>query len=124
MDDYHRNGIAAGFFLYPIQGFGGENATEKALDFRDALEDAVYEQAGEDAVTFLGGATGLYCGYLDFIGWDLHTVLQAGQDFLEQSGIPWAQFHSFRRDVGGVTLVNREDLVTPSPAGSHALSFS
>ncbi len=113
VDDYHRNGIAAGFFLYPIQGFGGENATEKALDFRDALEDAVYEQAGEDAVTFLGGATGLYCGYLDFIGWDLHTVLQAGQDFLEQSGIPWAQFHSFRRDVGGVTLVNREEEKEP-----------
>lgn len=113
VDDYHWNGIAAGFFLYPIQGFGGENATEKALDFRDALEDAVYEQAGEDAVTFLGGATGLYCGYLDFIGWDLHAVLQAGQDFLEQSGIPWAQFHSFRRDVGGVTLVNREEEKEP-----------
>lgn len=39
--------------------------------------------------------------------------MQAGQDFLEQSGIPWAQFHSFRRDVGGVTLVNREEEKEP-----------
>ena len=41
------------------------------LDFRDNLRDAILRDAGEEAVTFLGGATGLYCGYLDFIAWDL-----------------------------------------------------
>jgi hypothetical protein len=40
-------------------------------------------------VTFLGGATGLYCGYLDFIAWDLPAVLTAAQAFFEESGLPY-----------------------------------
>ena len=48
------------------------------------------------------GATGLYCGYLDFIAWDLPAVLTAAQAFFEESGLPYAHFHAFRRDVGGV----------------------
>ena len=60
-------------------------------------------------MTFLGGATGLYCGYLDFIAWDLPAVLTAAQAFLEESGLPYAHFHAFRRDVGGVPLLDEED---------------
>ena len=67
MDDYHRDGIAAGFLCYPLDGFTGEGRAEEILTFRDALREAVREYAGEDAVTFLGGATGLYYGYLDLI---------------------------------------------------------
>ena len=39
-------------------------------------------------MTFLGGATGLYCGYLDFIAWDLPAVLTAAQAFFEGSDLP------------------------------------
>ncbi len=67
MDDFHRDGAVPGFFCYPLDGFDGEERGKKVLDFRDALESAIQEAACVYAVTFLGGASGLYCGYLDFI---------------------------------------------------------
>ena len=109
MDEYHRDGIAAGFLLYPLSGFTGEARSKNILDFRDALQEAILHNAGAEAVTFLGGATGLYHGYLDFIAWDLPAVLAAAQAFLEESGLPYAHFHTFRRDVGGVPLLDEEE---------------
>lgn len=34
MEDYHRDGIAAGFLCYPLDGFTGEGRTEEILTFR------------------------------------------------------------------------------------------
>ena len=113
VDEYHRDGIAAGFLCYPLAGFTGEERSKNILDFRDALQEAILNQAGAEAVTFLGGATGLYCGYLDFIAWDLPAVLDAAQAFFEESGLSYAHFHAFRRDVGGVPLLDEEE---PEPA--------
>ena len=109
VDEYHRDGIAAGFLLYPLSGFTGEEQSKHILDFRDALQEAILNKAGAEAVTFLGGATGLYHGYLDFIAWDLPAVLTAAQAFLEESGLPYAHFHTFRRDVGGIPLLDEEE---------------
>lgn len=109
MDEYHRDGIAAGFLCYPLSGFTGEERIKTILEFRDDLRDAILREAGEEAVTFLGGATGLYHGYLDFIAWDLPAVLTAAQAFFEESGLPYAHFHTFRRDVGGVPLLDEEE---------------
>ena len=60
-------------------------------------------------MTFLGGATGLYCGYLDFIAWDLPAVLTAAQAYFEGRNLPYAHFHAFRRDVGGVPLLDEKE---------------
>ena len=109
VDEYHRDGIAAGFLCYPLAGFTGEERSKNILDFRDALQESILNQAGAEAVTFLGGATGLYCGYLDFISWDLPAVLTAAQAFFEGSGLPYAHFHTFRRDVGGVPLLDEKE---------------
>ena len=109
VDEYHRDGIAAGFLCYPLAGFTGEERSKNILDFRDALQEAILNQAGAEAVTFLGGATGLYCGYLDFIAWDLPAVLKAAQAFFEGSGLPYAHFHAFLRDVGGVPLLDEKE---------------
>ena len=109
VDEYHRDGIAAGFLCYPLAGFTGEERSKHILDFRDALQEAILNQAGAEAVIFLGGATGLYCGYLDFIAWDLPAVLTAAQAFFEGSGLPYAHFHTFRRDVGGVPLLDEKE---------------
>ena len=109
VDEYHRDGIAAGFLCYPLAGFTSEERSKNILDFRDALQEAILNQAGAEAVTFLGGATGLYCGYLDFIAWDLPAVLTAAQAFFEGSGLPYAHFHTFRRDVGGVPLLDEKE---------------
>ncbi|WP_242962222.1 hypothetical protein [Faecalibacterium sp. An192] len=109
MDEYHRDGIAAGFLCYPLSDFTGEERIKTILEFRDDLRDAILREAGEETVTFLGGATGLYYGYLDFIAWDLPAVLTAAQAFFEESGLPYAHFHTFRRDVGGVPLLDEEE---------------
>ena len=109
VDEYHKDGIAAGFLCYPLESFTGEERSKAILDFRDDLRDAILREAGAQAVTFLGGATGLYCGYLDFLAWDLPAVLTAAQAFFEESGLPWAHFHAFRRDVGGVPLLDEEE---------------
>ena len=109
MDEYHRDGIVAGFLCYPLSCFAGEDRGKAMLDFRDNLQDAILREAGAEAVTFLGGATGLYHGYLDFIAWDLPAVLTAAQAFFAESGLPYAHFHTFRRDVGGVPLLDEEE---------------
>ncbi|MBS6291652.1 MAG: recombinase family protein [Oscillibacter sp.] len=55
-------------------------------------------------LTLIGGATGLFCGYVDFIAWDIRTALQMAKEFFECSDIPWASFHTFRREAGTVNL--------------------
>ena len=47
------------------------------LTLRDQLEQAIEARCGEGIVTFTGGATGTCYGYLDFIAWDLRTLLDA-----------------------------------------------
>ena len=122
MDEYHKDGIAAGFLCYPVEGFSGEDRAEQILQFRDALQAAIQEHAGGDAVTFLGGATGLYYGYLDFIAWDLPAVLDAAQAFFEETDLPHAHFHTFRRDVGAVRLWERETEPEVDPETGSLLS--
>ena len=57
-------------------------------------------------LTLTGGATGLFCGYVDFIAWDIRAVLQKAKEFFEGTDIPWASFHTFRREAGTVNLEN------------------
>ena len=122
MDEYHKDGIVAGFLCYPLDGLEGENQAEQILPFRDRLQAAILEDAGADAVTFLGGATGLYYGYLDFIAWDLPAVLDAAKDFLTDSAVNQGIFHVFRRDVGAVRLWEREAEPEVDPQTGSLLS--
>ena len=109
VDMYHADGIAAGFLAYPLTDALRADS-EAPLTFRDALMTAIERDTKEpDAVTFLGGATGTDCGYLDFLAWDLRAVLDAANDFLEQTDLPWAVFHSFRRDANSVSLFDRTE---------------
>ncbi len=87
VDEYYQDGIAAGFLLYPLSGFTGEERSKAILDFRDGLRDTILREAGAEAVAFLGGATGLYYGYLDFIAWDLPAVLNAAKEFFAASDV-------------------------------------
>ena len=109
VDMYHADGIAAGFLAYPLTDALRADS-EAPLAFRDALMTAIERDTKEpDAVTFLGGATGTDCGYLDFLAWELRAVLDAANDFLEQTDLPWAVFHSFRRDANSVSLFDRTE---------------
>ena len=40
MDTFHRDGIAAGYFCYPLYGFQREDRSAQILDFRDEMETA------------------------------------------------------------------------------------
>lgn len=118
MDRYHANGVVAGFLCYPIREFSGEERAKQILDFRDNLQAAIEKAVGADAVTFLGGASGLYSGYLDFIAWDLPPVLDAAKAFFAESGLSWAGFRVFRRSVGAVRLWEQEPVPKIDPETS------
>ena len=99
MDALHADGAAAGFLCYPLDTLREEEGSEKIFDFRDRLEEALAAGDGPDVLTLTGGATGLFCGYVDFIAWDIRAVLQKAKEFFEGTDIPWASFHTFRREA-------------------------
>ena len=105
MDNFHQDGAVPGFLYYPQDGIDKKDV----LDLRDALENAILEQAGEDCVTFTGGATGVQYGYLDFIAWDLKATLDAAALALTKLPMKEAAFHTFRRDVPGICLKREEE---------------
>ncbi len=108
MDELHADGAVAGFFCYPLDALREEKGTEKIFDFRDRLEKALTTDEGSEVLTLIGGATGLYCGYVDFIAWDIRA-LQKAKEFFEGTDIPWAIFHTFRREAGSVPLKQQDD---------------
>ena len=104
MDDLHADGAVAGFFCYPLDTLREEEGTDKIFDFREKLEEVFAAGDGPEVLTLTGGATGLFCGYVDFIAWDLQAALQMAKAFFEDSDVPWASFHTFRREAGTVNL--------------------
>ena len=104
MDDLHADGAVAGFFCYPLDTLREEEGSQKIFDFRDKLEEVFTAGDGPEVLTLTGGATGLFCGYVDFIAWDIRAALQMAKKFFEDSDIPWASFHTFRREAGTVNL--------------------
>ena len=104
MDDLHADGAVAGFFCYPLDTLREEEGSQKIFDFRDKLEEVLTGGDGSEVLTLTGGATGLFCGYVDFIAWDIRTALNMAKEFFEGTDIPWASFHTFRREAGTVNL--------------------
>ena len=109
MDELHADGAVAGFFCYPLDTLREEEGSEKIFDFRDKLEEVFTTGDGLEVLTLTGGATGLYCGYVDFIAWDIRAALSKAKEFFEDSDIPWARFHTFRREAGTVNLKQPEE---------------
>ena len=89
---------------HPLDTLREEEGSEKIFDFRDRLEEALAAGDGPEILTLTGGATGIFCGYVDFIAWDIEAALQMAKEFFEDSDIPWANFHTFRREAGTVAL--------------------
>lgn len=109
MDDFHADGAVAGFFCYPLDTLREEEGSQKIFDFRDKLEELFTARDGSEVLTLTGGATGLYCGYVDFIAWDIREALNMAKEFFEGTDIPWAIFHTFRREAGSVPLKQQDD---------------
>ena len=109
MDNLHADGVVAGFFCYPLDTLREEEGSQKIFDFRDKLEEIFLVDDGPEVLTLTGGATGLYCGYVDFIAWDISSALNMAKQFFEGTDVPWASFHTFRREAGTVTLKDTQD---------------
>ena len=109
MDQLHADGTVAGFFCYPLDTLREEEGSQKIFDFRDELEEVFATDEGSEVLTLTGGATGIYCGYVDFIAWDIREALNMAKEFFEGTVIPWAIFHSFRREAGSVPLKQQDD---------------
>lgn len=109
MDDLHADGAVAGFFCYPLDTLREEEGSQKIFDFRDKLEEVLTTGDGPEVLTLTGGATGLYCGYVDFIAWDIQEALNMAKEFFEGTDIPWTIFHTFRREAGSVPLKQQDD---------------
>ena len=109
MDELHADGTVAGFFCYPLDTLREEEGSQKIFDFRDELEEVFTTDEGSEVLTLTGGATGIYCGYVDFIAWDIREALNMAKEFFEGTDIPWASFHSFRREAGSVPLKQQDD---------------
>ena len=109
MDALHADGAAAGFLIYPLDTLREEKGSQKIFDFRDKLEEALAAGDGPEVLTLSGGATGIFCGYVDFIAWDLQAALHMAGEFFANSDIPWASFHTFRREAASVRLKNPAD---------------
>lgn len=103
-DELLDDGAVAGFFIYPLDGFFGEDQSKRIFDFRDRLEAALAEGDGPEIATLTGGATGTRCGYVDFIAWDMRAFIEKAKAFFDASPVEWANFHVFRRDAGTVAL--------------------
>lgn len=109
MDNLHADGAVAGFFCYPLDTLREEEGTDKIFDFRDKLEEVFLVDDGPEVLTLTGGATGIYCGYVDFMAWDIRRALNIAKKFFEESDVPWASFHTFRREAGSVSLKDTHD---------------
>ena len=94
MDELHADGAVAGFFCYPLDTLREEEGSQKIFDFRDKLEEVLTGGDGSEVLTLTGGAIGLYCGYVDFIAWDIQEALNMAKEFFEGTDIPWAIFHT------------------------------
>lgn len=108
VDNLHSDGAVAGFLGYPLESLRDNGSAQKIFDFRDSLEAALTSGDGTEILTLTGSATGLYCGYVDFIAWDIKAVLERAHEFFEHSEIPWANFHTFRRATAPVNLKDQE----------------
>lgn len=99
-------GICAGYFAYSNERFDGvPDRGAAVLDFREEIQNKIYERMGEDCVLFTGGATGVFGSYIDFIAWDIEALLEAAAEVMKESSLEEAYFHAMRKDGGLLRLI-------------------
>ena len=96
MDSLEEDGIFGGFLFYPIDNVDCDSRGTAILDIRDAIK-AELEEALPDSFMFIGGATGVNFGYIDFIAWDLREVLAKVPAITEKQGLSWVSFRDYRK---------------------------
>ena len=109
VNELQADGAVAGFFIYPLAGFRGENRSEEILALRDRAKAHMETPEGAECCSFIGGATGIFSGYLDFIAWDFDATVRHMRAFFEAEGLPWLAVRVFRRDARPLNIYDKED---------------
>lgn len=91
----------------------GDFTSMKAV--RTALAEAIRQEAGEEAVSFIGWADGLYAGYLDCILWEPEAVYAAAERFFRRNGFRQGYFHTFRRRIQTAYLLKDRPVMRAAP---------
>ena len=104
MDILNSDGIVAGFLCLPIEAFTRENDKLNLVAFIEELKNNIRDSLGEDYVTFIGEAGGLYTIYIDFIAWDLPPLVAAIREYLAEKNISDAVFQTFRQNANSISL--------------------
>lgn len=94
MDMLLQDGAVPGFLYWLLEGIG----KDEVLPLRDRIEEAILQKAGNSAVIFTGGASGIVYGYLDFIAWDYPAVIDAAKEVLSAAPVRQFGFHTFCMD--------------------------
>lgn len=109
IDYFETNGAHTGFLYYPIDELDEEGENSEAIfRFREGLEKYLEENC-KDEVTLLGGATGIYSGYVDLIAWDLEAVLKAAEEFFRMSRkVVFAGYQFYRKEEEAIMVYERK----------------
>ncbi|SPT71347.1 Predicted O-linked N-acetylglucosamine transferase, SPINDLY family [Anaerobiospirillum thomasii] len=110
-DEYYCKGIVAGFICFSLESFVSDDRAKEILNFRDKLLDTIVQETGDDAFIFIGGATGLYYCYIDFIACDLTAVLETAEAFFAQNKVESALFKTLRYGSESLSLI--DDTIEP-----------
>lgn len=105
IEELETDGINAGYFAYPLDQF---NDTNELIDFRTQLEDKLEASISSEYVSFIGGATGVNLGYIDFIMWDSTKFLKEAHKILQKENIPWIAFKSFHPLSQEILMTKKE----------------
>ncbi len=100
-DQVFKNGAVYGFLYYDNTSF----STDELLDFRTNLEDEIvshYEKSGD--AYCIGGATGEYFSYIDFVIFDFEHFLQVAKEVVAQQNLEQVGFKYFKQDAAVINL--------------------
>ena len=103
MDSLEEDGIVGGYLFYPVDTIESDSRGTLILDLRDKITDEL-EKSLPDSFMFVGGATGVNFGYIDFIAWDIRAVLEAVPKIAEENGLNWISFRKFRKDTESYSI--------------------
>lgn len=91
-NEYKEDGVTFGFLFYENVNVPSENM----VHFRGEIEDKILEKAIPQGIAdSIGGATGNYFSYMDFIIYDLDTFLKVAQDILSEYDMEETGFSNF-----------------------------
>lgn len=115
MDEFHRNGVIAGFICFALNHEKSwDNTMEyefQVMKLRDELINHItrdFHRGGRRRdIVFIEGATGTKYGYLDFLIFGgAGLLISSATDFFKGSAVKFAVFKTFRKISGAVILVS------------------